>query len=127
MTTDPQTINAHPTSPNHNVMGKFALGNRASVGKGRGTKERELAVLEAINQVAPPERIAHAIDQMFLLAEEHGSWKAYNAAVTLSLAYQLGKPIARSEKVDGSDPISEALAKMKQMYIDAQQYTVIEE
>ncbi len=88
----------HPTYTNHVVTGKFALGNKASAGKGRPKKEQETAVLVAINQVAPPERIAHAIDQMFLLAEQHGSWKAYDAAVTLALNYQLGRPTARVEQ-----------------------------
>ena len=45
----------------------------------------------------------------------------------LLMAYGMGKPIVRVERIE-SDPIAEAIADIRQAYIDAaqQQYTVID-
>jgi hypothetical protein len=102
----------HPKSPDHEWSGKFSPGNQAGVGKGRPKKEQEIAVLEAVKRAAPPERIEFAIDQMFLLAEKHSSWKAYDRAVTLALEYQVGKPTARVEPIT-DDPIAAAVERYR--------------
>ncbi|HXH31593.1 MAG TPA: hypothetical protein VNJ01_12330 [Bacteriovoracaceae bacterium] len=102
----------HPKSPDHEWNGKFSAGNQAGVGKGRPKKDQEIAALEAVRRAAPPERIEFAIDQMFLLAERHSSWKAYDRAVTLALEYQVGKPVARIE-TSTEDPISASVARYR--------------
>jgi hypothetical protein len=63
---------------------------------------------------------------MFALAQKYESWKAYDAWLTLTLAYQLGKPTIRVEKVEG-DPISAALEELRQIHAEKQTtYTVID-
>lgn len=107
--------------------GRFLPGNRASVGIQRNPKVARREAQEAIERAAPGEKIEAALNRMHDLAAQYGSWKAYEAWLTMVLAYQLGKPTIKIERVEG-DPISAALEEMKQVYLDAQrtQYTVIE-
>jgi hypothetical protein len=93
---------------------------------GRQHRAREIAALEAVCRAAPPERIEEALEQMFALAQKYESWKAYEAFLSLTLAYQLGKPTIRVEKIEG-DPISAALEEMRRIHAEKQTtYTVIE-
>lgn len=86
---------SHPTSPHHKANGQFKTGNRAS--PGRPPKRVEELVLEAVNRAAPPEVIENAISEIFRLAKQYESWKAYQAGVTLALSYQVGRPLLRAE------------------------------
>jgi hypothetical protein len=54
------------------------------------------------------------------LAIELRSPRGIVSVLEFQAAYQLGKPIARVENIEG-DPISETLEKLQQMYIARQQ------
>jgi hypothetical protein len=112
--------------PDKDERGRFLPGNRASVGIVRSPRQAEKDAKQAIEQAAPPEKIQQALDRMFELAEKYESWKAYDAWATLTLAYLIGKPTIRVEKVDG-DPISAALEELRRIHAEKQTtYTVIE-
>jgi hypothetical protein len=112
--------------PDKDERGRFLPGNRASVGIVRSPRQAEKDAKLAIEQAAPPEKIQQALDRMFELAEKYESWKAYDAWATLTLAYLIGKPTIRVEKVEG-DPISAALEELRQIHAEKQTtYTVIE-
>jgi hypothetical protein len=112
--------------PDRDERGHFLPGNRASVGIVRSPRQAEKDAKQAIEQAAPPEKIQQALDRMFELAEKYESWKAYDAWATLTLAYLIGKPTIRVEKVDG-DPISAALEELRRIHAEKQTtYTVIE-
>jgi hypothetical protein len=104
--------------------GKFLPGH--SLAGGRQRRAQEIKAMEAICRAAPPERIEEALEQMFALAQKYESWKAYDAWLTMVLAYQLGKPTIKIEKVEG-DPISAALDELRRIHAEKQtQYTVID-
>jgi hypothetical protein len=112
--------------PDKDERGRFLPGNRASVGIVRSPRQAEKDAKQAIEQAAPPEKIQQALDRMFELAEKYESWKAYDAWATLTLAYLIGKPTIRVEKVEG-DPISAALEELRRIHAEKQTtYTVIE-
>lgn len=100
---------AHPEDPNRRADGKFARGNAG--GPGRPPRKVEEEILQAVNEVSTPERVKAALEQMFALAEEYKSWKAYQAALTLSLAYQLGRPTTRIQTT-GNNTLAELLAQL---------------
>jgi hypothetical protein len=106
--------------------GRFLPGNRASVGIQRNPKVARREAQEAIERAAPGEKIEAALNRMHDLASQYGSWKAYEAWLTMVLAYQLGKPTIKIERVEG-DPISAALDELRRIHADKQTtYTVIE-
>jgi hypothetical protein len=93
---------------------------------GRQRRAQEIAALDAVCRAAPPDKIEEALEQMFALAQKYESWKAYDAWLTLVLAYQLGKPTIKVERVEG-DPISAALEELRRIHADKQTtYTVID-
>ncbi|MEZ4864152.1 MAG: hypothetical protein R3C14_22760 [Caldilineaceae bacterium] len=87
----------HPEDPNRDAGGRFVKGHTAP-GPGRPSRQVEEEILAAVNEVATPERIKNALQEMFRLAEEYGSWKAYKEALTLALAYQIGRPLTRVQQ-----------------------------
>jgi hypothetical protein len=106
--------------------GRFLPGNRASVGIQRNPKVARREAQEAIERAAPGEKIEAALNRMHDLASQYGSWKAYEAWLTMVLAYQLGKPTIKIERVEG-DPISAALDELRRIHADKQPtYTVID-
>lgn len=106
--------------------GRFLPGNRASVGIQRNPKQARREAQEAIERAAPGEKIEAALNRMHDLAAQYGSWKAYEAWLTMVLAYQLGKPTIKIERVEG-DPISAALEELRRIHAEKQTtYTVID-
>lgn len=100
----------HPDDPNRQTNGQFAQGNRAS--PGRPPKQVEKAILAAVNEVSTPEKIKDALEQMYALAKEYRSWKAYQAALTLSLSYQIGRPVTRIAE-ENNDALEHFLQRLR--------------
>ena len=74
---------------------------------GRPSKERERAVLAAVKDALPPEKIAEVI---VALVNDSTSWRARVAGIELHLHYTLGKPVQRTQEV--SDAFEEILAQL---------------
>ena len=120
----------HPVSPNHRANGQFAKGNKA--GPGRPPKAREREILDAINEALPKERVTELINKMIELALTPGkeSWRGIEAALSLGLAYQVGKPVQRVANDDGKEaPIDRILREMRagQPGYDAEGYPLNQE
>jgi len=112
--------------------GRFVAGNPG--GPGRAKRETEVAILDALREAFSPVEIAQGLRRAFDLAEKQGSARGMVAALMPILEYGLGKPTIRVERIE-NDPIAEAIADIRQAYIDAaqaaqvaqqQQYTVID-
>ena len=67
---------------------------------GRSPRQRELAVLDAINKEFPPDRIAELLGLAMKLAVELKSPRSISNVLELVIAYQLGKPVARTQNVE---------------------------
>jgi len=106
--------------------GRFLPGNRAALGVVRSARQQQRAIMEAIEEDGSPENIKYGLGQLRMLAEKYGSWKAWEAYLKLSLAYQLGNPTIKVERVE-NDPISEALEELRRIH-EAKQptFTVID-
>lgn len=86
----------HPESSDHTANGKFAPGNRAGVGFGRKKRAEEQAVLSAINEALPPDRLQQALSDALDWAYEYKSPKMVLALASFVVSYQIGSPIQRS-------------------------------
>jgi len=82
---------------------------------GRPKKAREEAYLSVVREKLSPERLGEVLEELL----NDKSWRARMAAVELSLAYTLGKPVQRTES-SNANVIEEALQNwlvMKQQAI----------
>ena len=112
-------------STDRDAKGRLLPGHH-SPGPGRAKRETEVAILDALREAFSPVEIAQGLRRAFDLAEKQGSARGMVAALMPILEYGLGKPTIRVERIE-NDPIAEAIADIKQAYIDAQQqYTVID-
>lgn len=87
--------------------GRFLPGNPG--GPGRGSKQYETAVIEAIRHRIHPEAIAEGIDW---LVNNRDSWRSVNAGIELYMKYMLGPAPARSPERE--NVIDVILAKMRE-------------
>lgn len=62
---------------------------------GRPKKALELALIAAINEAMPPERITEAIRNAYEFSVKHESPKGIMAVLEFVVSYQLGKPVQR--------------------------------
>jgi hypothetical protein len=113
MTTVLQPGADHHSSPNHRANGQFAKGNKA--GPGRPSKVREREILDAINAALPKERVTELINRMIEISLTPGkeSWRGIEAALSLGLAYQVGRPTVRIANNDEESPLDNILRKMR--------------
>lgn len=128
-TDDMNTDQPHPTNPNRRTNGTFAPGHRG--GPGRPSKVREKEILTAISAALPAERVTELINRMIEISLTPGkeSWRGIEAALSLGLAYQVGRPTVRIANNDEESPIDSILRKMRagQPGYDAEGYPLIQE
>ena len=77
---------------------------------GRPKKAREEAYLSVVREKLSPERLGEVLEELL----NDKSWRARMAAVELSLAYTLGKPVHRTESAN-TDVIDEAMIRWMEM------------
>ena len=98
--------------------GRFTPGNPG--GPGRPRREKEAAILAAISDALSPAEITKALRDALDIATETRSARGIIAVLELAAGYGIGKPVQRTERTEG-DPISAAIAEMKQAYYEAHQ------